>query len=197
MLIASLAAAGALGLSWPSLPQAIPFPTEGMHRRAGYKVKTKAYHLKGWEMRIERDGFTGLTRCRLYAPSTVFQGRMTYARDVLGFHLGEDVDVGEAWYSIDDKPPVAWRDDFPTLASRREPLSTDNLFNPTGGVVLIPHDKLDGARTVTIRAGRDQTPRRFRLKGFERALAAARANGCGATDGEAGSDAFQRDALTP
>lgn len=196
MLIASFAAAGFLGLSWPSLPQTIPFPTEGMHRRAGYKVKTKAYHLKGWDMRIERDGFTGLTRCRLYAPGSVLQGRITYARGVLGFHLGEDVDVAGAWYSIDDKPPVAWRDDFPGLAEIREPLRTENLFNPTGGVVLIPRDKLAGARTVTIRSERGETPKRFRLKGFEQALVAARANGCAPT-GDARDDVFQRETLVP
>lgn len=195
MLFASLAAAGVLGLSWPLPPPELHFPTDGMRRRAGYRVKTKAYHLDGWEMRIERDGFSGLTRCRLYAPSGLLQGRITYARDVLGFHLGEKVDVADAWYSIDDAPPTAWRDDFPLLAARREPAATDNLFNPTGGVVLIPRDKLKGAHTVTIRAERGRTPRRFRLMGFEQALAAARANGC--DDGEAGSDAFQRDALTP
>ncbi|WP_145998429.1 hypothetical protein [Caulobacter flavus] len=197
MLLATVAAAGVLGLSLPSLPHSIPFPTEGMRRLAGYKVRTKAYNLKGWEMRIERDGFTGQTRCRLYAPSSVLQGRITYARGVLGFHLGEEVDVADAWYSVDDRAPTAWRDDQPALAERREPLAGDNLFNPTGGVVLIPRDRLAGAVTVTIRADREATPRRFRLKGFETALAAARANGCGDAAGASGDEAFQREALSP
>lgn len=57
-------------------------------------------------------------------------------------------------------------------------LEGGSLANPTGGVVLIPQEILTGARTVTIRADRGHTPKRFHLKGFEQALAAARVNGC-------------------
>jgi hypothetical protein len=149
-----------------------------MRRRAGYRVKTKAYHLAGWDMRIERDGFTGQVRCRLFSPGGLGRGRISYARGTLGFHLGPEQDVAQAWYSIDDRPARPWRDDYPTLVARRVSLEGGSLDNPTGGVVLIGEDHLAGARTVTIRADQDRAPKRFRLKGFERALAAARANGC-------------------
>jgi len=185
MVFASVALAGALHLGEASfaaphvsLPRAIGLPTEGMRRRAGYKIRTKAYHLAGWDMRIERDGFTGLTRCRLFAPSGLGQGRISYADGVLGFHLDRDRDVAQAWYSIDDAAPRPWRDDYPVLIARRVSLEGGSLANPTGGVVLIPQEILAGARTVTIRADRDVAPKRFHLKGFEQALAAARANGC-------------------
>jgi hypothetical protein len=158
-----------------------------MRRRAGYRIRTKAYHLAGWDMRIERDGFTGQVRCRLFSPAGLGQGRISYARGVLGFHLGADRDAAQAWYSVDDAPPRPWRDDYPLLVARRVSLEGGSLANPTGGVVLIPQETLAGARTVTIRADRGVTPRRFRLKGFEQALAAARANGC------ADPAAFSRD----
>jgi len=189
VILVSVIAAGALHLAWPrvSLPPLQAIPTEGMRRRAGYKIRTKAYHLDGWDMRIQRDGFTGQTRCRLFSPKDLRQGRISYADGVLGFHLDRDRDVAQAWYSVDDAPPRPWRDDYPALVARRVSLEGGSLANPTGGVVLIPREILAGARTVTIRADRGATPRRFGLKGFEPALAAARANGC------ADPAAFSRD----
>lgn len=183
MILTSIALAGALNLGWPSfspprLPHGVQIPTEGMRRRAGYKVRTKAYRLAGWDMRIARDGFTGQVRCRLVSPGGLRQGRISYADGVLGFHLDPDRDVAQAWYSIDDAPPRPWRDDYPALVARRVSLEGGSLANPTGGVVLIPAEILAGAKTVTIRADRHVTPKRFGLKGFEQALAAARANGC-------------------
>jgi hypothetical protein len=180
VILVSVIAAGALHLAWPHLSSPLPhtIPTEGMRRRAGYKIRTESYHLDGWEMRITRDGFTGQTQCRLFAPKDLRQGRISYASGVMGFHLDPDHDVVQAWYSIDDKPPRPWRDDYPVLTARRVSLERGSLANPTGGVVLIPTETLAGARTVTIRADREASPRRFRLRGFERALTAARANGC-------------------
>jgi hypothetical protein len=183
VILVSVVMAGALHLGWPSaphisLPGGVDIPTEGMRRRAGYKIRTKAYRLDGWDMRIQRDGFTGQTRCRLFSPSGLGQGRISYADGALGFHLDADRDVMQAWYSIDDAPPRPWREDYPTLVARRVSLEGGSLANPTGGVVLILREKLAGARTVTIRADTGAAPKRFRLKGFEQALAAARANGC-------------------
>lgn len=180
MILISVIAAGALHLAWPHFSPPLPhaIQTEGMRRRSGYKIRTRSYHLDGWEMRIQRDGFTGQTRCRLFAPKDLRQGAISYAGEVVGFHLDPDRDVAQAWYSIDDKPPRPWRDDYPVLVARRVSLEGGSLANPTGGVVLIPTEALTGARTVTIRAGREVSPKRFRLRGFERALAAARANGC-------------------
>jgi hypothetical protein len=149
-----------------------------MRRRAGYKIRTKAYHLAGWDMHIQRDGFTGQVRCRLFSPAGLGQARISYASGVLGFHLDRDRDVAQAWYSVDDRSPRPWRDDYPELVARRVSLEGGSLANPTGGVVLIPQEHLAQARTVTIRPDRDVAPRRFRLKGFEQALAAAKTNGC-------------------
>jgi hypothetical protein len=181
VIFASVVLAAVLHQAWPSPPHVtLPhsIPTESMRRRAGYKVRTKAYRLAGWDMRIERDGFTGQIRCRLFSPAGLGQGRISYASGVLGFHLDPDRDVAQAWYSIDDAAPRPWRDDYPLLVARRVSLEGGSLANPTGGVLLIPQEKLTGARTVTVRAARGVSPKRFRLSGFEEALAAARANGC-------------------
>lgn len=196
MILVPLIAVGALHtawstVTWPHLTSPLPLtlPTEGMRRRAGYKTRTRAYHLDGWDMRIERDGFTGQVRCRLFAPAGLAQGRISYADETLGFHLNPKEDAAQAWYSIDDKPPRPWRMDYPALVARRISLEGGGLANPTGGVVLIGQDLLAGAQTVTIRASPDSMPKRFRLKGFVQALAAARANGC------AEPGAFVRDPL--
>ena len=180
MIIASVLAAGALHLAWPhlSLPHSVNLPTAGMRRRAGYRINAKSYHLAGWEMRIQRDGFTSQTRCQLFAPADLRQGQISYAPGVLSFHFPAELDVAGAWYRVDDAPARAWRDDYPALTARRVSLEGASLTNPTGGVVLVPQEVLAGARSVTIRADRNSTPKRFRLKGFEQALASARANGC-------------------
>lgn len=164
----------------PSLDR-LGLPTAGMRRRASYKTTAKAYHLAGWDMRIEHDGFTGQVRCRLFAAAGWGQGRMGYAQGVVGFHLGAGKDVAGAWYRIDDKAVRPWRDDYSDLIARRAPLDSGSLTNPTGGVVFVPAERLAGAGTVTIRASRHSRPKRFQLKGFEQALTAARANGCSDT----------------
>jgi hypothetical protein len=103
---------------------------------------------------------------------------MSYAQGVVGFHLGSSHDAAEAWYSLDDRPPQPWRNDYPVLVAHRVSLEGGSLANPTGGVVLVPEGKLVDVRTVTIRAKADSTPKRFQLKGFQQALSAARLNGC-------------------
>jgi len=112
---------------------------------------------------------------------------MSYARGTIGLHLDPDTDVSGAWYGVDDRPPSPWRDDHPALVARRVTLDAGSLSNPTGGVVLIPAEKLVGARMVAVRVDREASMVRFKLKGFQQALEAARANGC------ARDDAFERE----
>ena len=188
MSLVSIVMVGVLGLSGPSLwPPHKIFSNASAQKRASYKVSTKTYRLAGWDMRIQRDGFTGEVRCRLYVPAGVRRHAMSYARGTIGLHLDPDQDVAGAWYSIDDRPATAWRDDYPALVARRVALDDGSLVNPTGGVVLVPAEKLVGARTAAVRAERQGAIVRFKLKGFQRALEAARANGC------ARDDAFERE----
>jgi hypothetical protein len=185
-MIDALIVAGSLGLSWPTLPEWLKprkiEPSETKTRLSPNKVYRKIYEQKGWIMMIQNDGFSGEVRCHLYSPSTLFQGRITYAQKTLGFEFDEDIDTLRSWYRIDSQGPRRWQDSFPDLASRRVPLEGKSLENPTGGVVLIPEEDVLEARQIWIRTHKNKSPKRFKLKGFKTALAAAQRNGCTSED---------------
>lgn len=154
-------------------------PVSGkVHKEHPYAVKRHLYGQDGWQMTIQKDGFTGQVTCQLFKLRTLSQGRITYAQQTLGFEMGKGVDVLKAWYKIDDQPTRPWQSLFHRLAANHIEIDAGPLENPTAGVVYIPVDDLAGARTVTIRARQSSRARAFKLSGFERALATARANGC-------------------
>ncbi len=177
--------AGWFSLPWPfdhKAPRA-PLPA---HVPLG-KVRETTYTQDGWTMTIRRDGFTDTVRCRLVSLKTLFQGRITYADEILGFQLGDGDNALDAWYRIDSGPPHRWQDLYPQLVARDVALDRGPIDNPTGGLVLIPKDQLAGARAVTIRVGDRGPVRTFRIGGFAAALATAKYNGC------ADERSFQRD----
>jgi len=142
------------------------------------KVRRKVYELDGWVMTIQTDGFTGQPRCHLYSPKTLFQGRITYEGGALGFVFDRDEDTQQAWYRIGQSKTKRWQDIYPELVRLGIPLEGGSLDNPTGGVVLLPEAELDAASEVTIRLSETASTKRFKLKGFKAAKAAALANGC-------------------
>ena len=182
--------AGWLGLGWPFFG---PF-TDHKAARAPLpayvpvgKVRQTTYAEDGWTMTIRRDGFSGMVRCRLVSLKTLAQGRITYAGETLGFQLGDEDNALDAWYRVDGGPPRRWRDLYPQLAAQGVPLDQGPLDNPTGGLVLIPRDEVADAKVVMIKVGDHGPVRTFHLRGFARALAAAKYNGC------ADEGSFERD----
>jgi len=185
-VITAVAFAGLMAVSWPKpfawlKPRTVP-PSAQDVMRAHDRVSEKTYQLHGWYITIRRDGFTGQTRCRLYFPKTLFQGRITYARDTLGFQLDENRSTLRAWYRIDRGETRRWQDIYPRLAASGVPLDGEDFDNPTGGLVLIPAVDLAAAKTVDIRANDTAPVKTFRVTGFAAALAAAKDNGCTAQD---------------
>jgi hypothetical protein len=151
-------------------------------RASSYKADQKIYELDGWRMVIRKDGFTGEVRCRLYTPKTLRRGRITYAQNTFGFQLDKDINTTEAWYRIDGGPARRWKEHFPVLKASRVQTEWGTFENPSGGVVLIPESELLTAREVTIKGSKKSSPKRFQIKGFQAAKAAALYNGCGSED---------------
>lgn len=190
-----LPAIGLMAFDWPEidLQKGLDWfkprkaePSEAVRQRRADKVRQVSYELDGWRMTIQTDGFTGRVRCHLFSPKTLTQGRITYAQGTLGFQLEESETAIGAWYRIDKGQTHAAEDLYPQLVANRVRTGGGPLENPTAGVVMIPRTELMGATVVTIRQAEGDTPRRFKLRGFEKALAAAEYNGC------VGQDVFER-----
>ncbi|MFP1133346.1 hypothetical protein [Asticcacaulis sp. W401b] len=181
-MIMGVIAAGVMGLSLPAVPDWMkphkPKPSERALQKQADKVRRKVYQLEGWVMTIQTDGFTGQPRCHLYSPRTLSQGRINYEGGALGFAFDRDEPTQDAWYRVDHQNAKRWQDTYPELVKLRIPLEGGTLLNPSGGVVLIPEAELETAREVHIRLEDTQSPKRFRLRGFQKAKQAALDNGC-------------------
>lgn len=185
-MIEGVIAAAIVGVPLPKVPEWLKphkaEPSVRQRQKHADKVRRKIYQLDGWVMTIQTDGFTGQPRCHLYSPKTLFQGRITYEGGALGFVFDEDRNTQNAWYRVDQAHAKRWQDVYPQLVRLRVPLEGGSLDNPTGGVVLLPETEVASAQEVSIRLSETESPKRFRLKGFEAAKAAALANGCDRAD---------------
>ena len=92
-------------------------------------------------MTIRRDGFTGAVRCRLVSLKTLFQGRITYADETLGFQLGDaDSALDACWTALHD-----WLTGFAKLpdkhAESQEARALLAELYPDGlGFILLPYE---------------------------------------------------------
>lgn len=181
---------GLMAFDWPTqlswLKPRLAEPSPASLQTAYDKVRQKTYQLKGWMMTIQKDGFTGQVRCHLFSMRTLTQGRITYSQNTLGFELDPNETTLNAWYRVDGQPARRANDLYPRLVAAQVGGADGSLENPTGGIVLIPVADLVGASVVTIRTSERSAPKRFNLKGFDEALAAARYNGCSS------DEAFER-----
>ena len=144
------------------------FPTHWGHARSrGERVRIGA-----WTMRVDSDRFRDQVRCQL------FERNVSYQRRALVFHLPRRAD--DAVYRIDGGPPMWARSDAMELADLGFTLHSDDLANPSGGLVRIPQPRIAGAHAVSIEPRSDVAPLRFNIDGFAAALDAARKAGCGA-----------------
>jgi hypothetical protein len=136
-------------------------------------AKPTATAAGAWTLRARQDAFTGETSCRLV------QGRATWERGVVVFHLGGKVNTAGAIYRIDDGAPVSAAADEPAVAALGLTIWRDDLANPSAGVVRIPAAKLANAHLVRIepraRATRFYS---FPVDGLAAAVDAAKAKGC-------------------
>lgn len=160
----AIAAVGLLASLWP------------FH---GSQVSTKAYTLPTWSFSQSRDRFTQHLTCQVY---TGPRGRplVSYGRQAVTFRFPATVNTLQADYRLDSGPTRSWRDELPTLAETGFTPDRGGLDNPTGGLITLPARELSGVHLVTIRATPGSRPRAFSIDGLDDAIAAARAQGCGA-----------------
>ncbi len=161
-MIAAVAAVALFGFS-PGLPDWLRGQPDRVVERA---------QVGPWRLEVAHDGFTGKTLC------VVRNGDMTYHHGVMTFDFGGGTDTAEAQFRLDDGPPVK----TVILASQAAGLGarfgSNDLRNPSGGVVHIPASALGQAQQISIRPGERADHRVFSLGGLPEALDAARAKGC-------------------
>ena len=126
----------------------------------------------GWILKVARDPFTGARTCTLRAH------RMAFDKGAVGFGFSPRLDTFEAVYRVDSGPPHAWRANVMTLAAHGVVFQTDDLPNPSGGLVILPISALRDAREVWIRPSPRSRPTAFRLQHLASALEVAQRRGC-------------------
>ena len=102
-------------------------------------VTTERHHVDAWNITIRRSRFTGAKDCSLVAPA------MAVEHDALVLNLGRRTNTVEAKYKVDDGPLLTSASDISELADQGFQLYTDDLTNPSGGVVRIPLHRLKDA----------------------------------------------------
>lgn len=156
-MIEALALAGVMFRLWPF----------------GDEIAEKRYRpVRGWTLVVEKDRFSGETQCRGLARG------VSYKNGVLTFHMGRNVNTALAEFRADAGPARSAGDYAVEAAGRGAAFRTDNLLNPSGGLVHLPVEAVRSASTVSIRSAKDKRAKTYRLRGLEQTLEAAKAQGC-------------------
>ena len=130
------------------------------------------WHIQHWAIEVDTHRFTGAKSCRLE------RERVSYRREALVFRFAEHIDTSGATYRIDAGTPQSAKADLVTLAKLGFALYSNDLDNPTGGIVRIPIARLESARSVWIQPRTDHYPVEFPIAGLAAALDSERAAGC-------------------
>lgn len=131
--------------------------------------------VSGWTIDIRKDRFTGRQTCSLHSDG------MHYERRAVVFRLPGLPDTTRAAYRIDKGQPFQAAADQATFARLGFTLQSEDLMNPSGGVVRITVERLGAARRVDIESRPYGSSHAYRLSGFAKALARAR-NWCAESD---------------
>jgi len=140
-----------------------------------YRAITVSFIALGdWQLRIERNRFSGNIACRLR--SRDHHG--VYAGRAIGFRLGKHMDTTLATYRLDGGPAHEWRDQLPELIRLGTPIDGPGLDDPTGGFVWLPLSILRDVSRIAIQGRPDRRPEAFHLRGFAGLHDTARTRGC-------------------
>jgi hypothetical protein len=140
-------------------------------------TETKTYAQGGWLLTVHTDTFTHAKTCQLETQAWGRSG-VTVGRQALAFHFDPRLDTYDAWYSIDGRPPKAWRDQGAHLIQVGAMAAAEKLDNATGGAVVLPLDALVGAHSITVRPTLKHRPYVFDLTALWPVLASAEGLGC-------------------
>lgn len=127
---------------------------------------------QGWVLEVRRDAFTSATTCQIKARD------MTYRHGVLTFRFATRVDTANALYRIDQGPAQSVGLVATEAAGLGAEFRSQNMKNPSNGRVHIPAAYLQTAQTVSIRPNPKRRSKAFSLTGFDKALSAAKDQGC-------------------
>jgi hypothetical protein len=131
------------------------------------------HRLDGWTYVVAVDRFTGGRRCEIR------QKAVTIRAGVATFDFGRRTDTRYAYYRLDDLAPRGVADLALDLRRAGAPaIASDDLKNPSGGLVRMPLTTLLGAQRIAIRADQRRDARVFDLRGLKAVMDAAKADGC-------------------
>ena len=138
----------------------------------GGQMKTAHRHVGGWVVDATTDRFTKTVTC------TIGKGWVSFANDVLIFHLGRRADTDDADFRIDGGPARSVREATYEDQRRGYYRSGGSLENPSAGEVALPSFYVAGAKRVYIRAAPGRTIESFDVRRFADALTLARQMNC-------------------
>jgi len=173
MIAAALVGAAVL-FSAPSYAQVetdtYASPTISKHDN---RLSREVYGLGPWRLRLERDAFSGATRCTMWG----HDGRLFYQPGAVGFDVGGR-NLMDAAIRVDQAKAVSFRNLLPELAQARARIGGRDMDRPTDGLVWVPVARLETARRVAIAPHFGGGIRHFSIEGLERLIFYARSQGC-------------------
>jgi hypothetical protein len=140
------------------------------------QITTEKRNLGDWRLIVSIDRFSNERTCSLRSRNS----RMVYVANVIGFRLGQDVDIVHAFFRVDDGEPHRWRDQLPELARLKVAIDGRDMDRPTDDIVWLPAPLLQDARQVAIQGRPGKRARKFRLNGFADLKEVAVGLGCAA-----------------
>ena len=135
-------------------------------------INASTYHVGHWTLTVQQDRFSDRRICQLT------NGNVSIVRGAVVFHFPETVDTTQAVYRIDDGVPTEAAADTLSLAHAGFAIYSDDLTNPSGGLVRIPISKLLDAQTIRIAPGEGAPPRTYDVYGVRDAIERARLADC-------------------
>jgi hypothetical protein len=142
------------------------------HDTARVSHKVTRTRIGKWTLTVTRDAFNGVVACSLDAPG------MAVDKGAVAFRFSPKQDTSAAEYRLNDGPVVPVRSNLPTLAGLGVQVVSDDLANPSRGMVYIPVKVIGASSYVWIRTEKRGPARVFKVHDLEAAVFAARADKC-------------------
>ena len=166
-----------------ALPAVPPLPHVGVphlfnparltpHDTAPGNRKVNRTVIGKWTLTVSQDAFNGSVSCTLTAPGMVVE------RGAVAFQFSPKTDTSAAEYRLNDGAVVPVRSHLATLAGLGVQVSSDDLTNPSRGVVYVPVKVVGTSSFVWVRPEKRSPARVFKVRDLDTAVYAARAAKC-------------------
>ena len=166
-----------------AIPAAPPLPHIGMphlfnparltpHDTASASRKVNRTVIGKWTLTVSQDPFNGSVACTLSTPGMVVE------RGAVAFQFSPKTDTSAAEYRLNNGSVVPVRSHLATLAGLGVQVSSDDIVNPSHGMVYIPVKVVGTSSFVWVRPEQKSPARVFKVRDLDTALYAARAAKC-------------------